>query len=358
MRSLLQRIATGPELSKDISEEEAFLGMNLILEDAVDPVQAALFLIALRMKRETIEEVLGVQRALLSACGRLEADVDEVVDVADPFNGYARGLPVSPFLPAVLASCGVPSCSYGVAAVGPKYGITHHNVLSASGVDVGLSVRQAVERINDADIGWAYLDQSVVCPKLYKLLDLRHLMVKRTCLTTIEVALRPVGARRRNHLVTGYVHKPYPPIYTMLARAAGYASAVVVRGVEGGVIPSLQQPSKLVRWVNGSTEVEWRIDPGMVGITGAAHRAVPMPDDVTGRDEDGRPLDVGRAAMTAAVVGEAALNGEPGPAYDSLVYSAAVVLAHLEKGSISQCGAMVRDALDRGAAADRFNRGR
>ncbi|MGH8621099.1 MAG: hypothetical protein ACRET3_03080, partial [Burkholderiales bacterium] len=53
MRSIIQRIATGPELSKDITREEARAGMQLVLEGRVDPVQAGIFLIALRMKRET-----------------------------------------------------------------------------------------------------------------------------------------------------------------------------------------------------------------------------------------------------------------------------------------------------------------
>ncbi|MGH8658897.1 MAG: anthranilate phosphoribosyltransferase, partial [Gammaproteobacteria bacterium] len=51
MRSIIQRIATGPELSKDISREEAQAGMRSILEGKIDPVQAGIFLIALRMKR-------------------------------------------------------------------------------------------------------------------------------------------------------------------------------------------------------------------------------------------------------------------------------------------------------------------
>jgi anthranilate phosphoribosyltransferase len=49
MRSIIQRIATGPDMSKDISLEEARAGMKAILEDDIDPVQSAIFLIALRM---------------------------------------------------------------------------------------------------------------------------------------------------------------------------------------------------------------------------------------------------------------------------------------------------------------------
>ena len=56
MRSIIQRIATGPDMSKDISLAEARAGMNGILQGEVDPVQAAIFLIALRMKRETDDE--------------------------------------------------------------------------------------------------------------------------------------------------------------------------------------------------------------------------------------------------------------------------------------------------------------
>ena len=132
MRSLLQRIATGPELSKDVSNEEARLGMESVLQGRVNPVQASLFLIALRMKRETDDEVLGIQQALLEETQHINARVDELVEIADPFNGYIRGLPMSPFVPAVLAACGVPTVSHGVETTAPKHGVTHHKVLFAA----------------------------------------------------------------------------------------------------------------------------------------------------------------------------------------------------------------------------------
>ena len=65
MRQYIQRIATGPELSKDLSREEAKEAAQHILSGAADPVQAAIFLIALRMKRETMDENRGVLDALL-----------------------------------------------------------------------------------------------------------------------------------------------------------------------------------------------------------------------------------------------------------------------------------------------------
>jgi anthranilate phosphoribosyltransferase len=218
MRSIIKRIATGPELSKDISREEAQAGMRFVLDGQVDPVQAGIFLIALRMKRETDDENLGILDALREAAHVVTAAVDEVVDIADPYDGFNRTLPASPFLPVVLAACGIPAVSHGVERMGPKYGVTHRQVLRAAGVPVNLAPEQAAARLGDPDIGWVYVDQEAFCPKLHRLSSLRTLIVKRPAITTAEVLIGPLRGRRKTHLVTGYVHKPYPRIYALLAR--------------------------------------------------------------------------------------------------------------------------------------------
>ncbi|MBL6969633.1 MAG: anthranilate phosphoribosyltransferase, partial [Gammaproteobacteria bacterium] len=136
MRSVIQRIATGPTLSKDIEQEEARIGMRAILEGVVDPVQATVFLIALRMKRETDDENRGILSGIQDLTNRVVADVDEVVDIADPFNGYNRTLPIAPFLAPLLAELGVPAFSQGLETVTPKFGFTHRQILREAGVNV------------------------------------------------------------------------------------------------------------------------------------------------------------------------------------------------------------------------------
>lgn len=84
MRSIIQRIATGPELSKDISREEVRASMRFILEGKVDPVQTGIYLIALRMKRETDDEDCGI----LEATRTVTAPVDKIIDLADPYDGF------------------------------------------------------------------------------------------------------------------------------------------------------------------------------------------------------------------------------------------------------------------------------
>ncbi len=360
MRSIIQRIATGPELSKDITRDEARRGMRAVLDGAVDPVRAAVFLIALRMKRETDDENLGILDAVRETTGTVTAPVDEIVDLSDPYNGFNRNLPVSAFLPAVLAACGVPAVSHGVETVGPKFGATHHRVLAAGGAPVASTPAEVCARLADPETGWAYCDQSVFNPKLHALAGLRSLIVKRPALTTVEVMAGPVRGRRHTHMVTGYVHKPYARIYLRLAREAGFDSALIVRGIEGGIIPSLRQNAKVWTYRDGGDDHDTDISPTEPGIEQTV-RAVPLPEEIAGyrrrSDDTGGEVDGLAIARAAARAGLAALNGAPGPARDSLVYGAALVLRHVGRARrLDEAAAMVRAALDDGRVRARFER--
>jgi len=357
MRSYIQRVATGPEYSKDISFEEARDAMQHILDGSADPVQAGIFLIALRMKRETLDENGGCLQAIIDASNIVTADVDQVVDVADPYDGYTRGLPVSPFIPAVLAACGLAAVSHGAEAVGPKYGATHRKVLRAAGINVDMSMQQALDKINNVETAWAYLDQKTVCPALHDLIPLRTQIVKRPVITTVEVLIGPIRGKKSTTLMTGYVHKPYPPVYEHLAKISGFDSAVLVRGVEGGVIPSLKQESKYFQYADKGELTEVEIHPDQINIQQDV-RAVPLPEleaAKTAGDETAAKIDTDQLAQEAANVGVAALQGEHGPARDSLIYSTAIMLTHLNIEKDFQASAeKVRAALDSGKAFNHF----
>jgi anthranilate phosphoribosyltransferase len=358
MRSIIKRIATGPELSKDISLEEARAGMRFILDGQVDPVQAGIFLIALRMKRETDDENRGVLEAIRETTYTVTAPVDEVVDIADPYDGCNRTLPASPFLPAVLGACGVPAVSHGVECMGPKYGVTHRQVLRAAGVPVDFSPAKAASRLGDPGIGWAYVDQQAFCPKLYNLAPLRTLIVKRPAITTVEVLTGPVRGRRKTHLITGYVHKPYPRIYALLARHSGFDSALIVRGVEGGVIPSLRQTGKVFYYHDEGEERSFEFTAADLGIEQPV-RAPQIPGQAANEGEEGDDVaakfDTAAVAKAAAQAGLEALEGRPGPTRDALVCAAALCLWHLKRyDSLKKAADAARRVLDSGEALKRL----
>ena len=360
MRSYIQRIATGPELSKSLTREQARDGFEIILKRQVDLVQTAIFLIALRMKRETDDENLGVLDALKERCRCANIKADELLSISDPFNGFVRGLPATPFLPAVLAACGLSAYLHGVRQMGPKYGITGHQVLEAAGYSVHLSPESAARQLEDPQVGWAYLDQQQYLPELHELCGLRDKMVKRSLISTLEVAIKPVSGKSRTHLYTGYVHKAYPPVYEAIARHAGFESMILVKGVEGGCIPSLSQVSRYFGYDENSPLAMHRLSPYEVSIE-RERRMVPVDEEHAEvfQNSSFRNINVLTPVVSATLkLGLEALAGAPGPMYDSLVYGAAIALVHTGKArSWQEAGEISRHALTNGEARARFDAG-
>lgn len=354
MRSVIARIATGPEYSKDISAEEARDAMRAILDNQADPVQAGIFFIALRMKRETDAEYIGVLDAIREVEVSAMAATEEVAVLADPYDGYNRSLTAAPFLPALLAACGLPTVSTGVESMGPKYGATHKQILRAAGCNVDLAPAEAAARMSGA--GWAYVDQSRFAPKLYELTGLRTAIVKRPVLTTVEVLLAPVKGAKKTHFITGYVHKPYPRVYALLARHAGFDDSLVIRGTEGGVIPSLRQDSRMFVVHDRGAEQQVEISPKALGIEQEVRAPlIPGMDEASELEAHVEAFDAARVSAQAAEAGMAALSGQQGAAYDSLVLGTAIMLHGLKKADSMAAGAdMARKALDSGAAKERF----
>ena len=359
MRRYIQMVATGPELSKSLTREQAEDGISLILSGEIDPVRAGIFLIALRMKRETDDENIGALDALQKAMKSAVIDAPKVVAIADPFNGYLRGLPATPFLAPVLAACGLPAYMHGLEAVGPKYGVTAHQVLRTAGKRVDLDSDQAAQCLDDPQIGWCYIDQSSYLPGLHDLVELRDIMVKRSFISTLEVVLKPLSGSQSTCLLTWFVHKAYPPVYAALASHAGYDAAAVVRGVEGGCIPSLSQVSRYFGYRNDGDLSLYKLSPKTCGIDRDV-RAVPVPGQY---GELLEKASFGKASQLQPLVEElvrqglAALDGEPGEMLDSLIYGGAIALSHFTGVDVADAASKVRDVIANGHARTRFEAG-
>ncbi|WP_428087004.1 anthranilate phosphoribosyltransferase [Candidatus Thioglobus sp.] len=347
MHSVIQRVATGPDLSKNIDFEEARDAMQGVLRGEIDDVQSAIFLIALRMKRETMEENQGILAAILAQSDKQTVDVDDLVDLGDPYSGYNRSIPVSSFLPPVLAELGLPSVIHGLDSVSPKFGLTHRHINQALGLDVDHSTATAKARIQDPSIGWSYIDQASYCKGLHNLTSLRNRVIKRTVINTVETLIAPLRGRT-THAILGYVHKPYPPIYAELVNAAGVDSALLVRGVEGGVIPSLRQKGLMISYKGAEEQGRVDIDPSAIGIHQDT-RAIAFPDGLDVHN------NITELAQYTVKLGKAALSGEKGVFYDGLVLAGSLVLWHTKKAKSLKDGAqMVRAALDTGKVLKRL----
>lgn len=342
VHSVIQRIAVGPNRGRDISMSEAEQLMQAILAQQVDPVQTAVILIALRMKRESLDEFCGLFSAMRDEFETVVAPVDELVCLADPFDGYQRSLPMTPFLPAVLSACELPACLTGVESVGPKFGVTAQQVLALAGIPTDLSATQAAKCV--AEDGWAYVDQQSYAPRLFSLRELRGRIVKRTAVTTLERLLNPLRGRKKTHMVLGFVHREYPEIYAVVAEHAGFSTALLAKGVEGGLAPAINKPLRQ-HFVDFDQD-----DPKLV----LTKTALPPPI----LNESAACMTVRGEVATAhetLEIGMKVLNGEHNSARSSLVLAAAsIVKVHQSMHSFEQAVEKVQHCLDNGSALARF----
>jgi len=347
MREAIQKIAVGPDRGKDMSRTEAYSVMQSILQGDADEIQVAVLLIALRMKRESMDEFLGLFDAMQESVQTISVDTPELFTLADPFDGYVRTATMTPFIPAVLAACGCSSLIHGVKTVGPKHGITAHKVYELAGINVAMTTQEAKESVEKC--GWAYIDQSSYASSLNALNNLRDRIVKRTALTTLERLLMPLRADR-THLVLGYVHKAYPSIYAGIAAGAGYDSTLLLKGVEGGLAPALNKPLRQF-FIEG--ELPEDVDQEKQLIESA---------ELFNSNNAAQPLSLEgdfvseKAVQECFETGMLVLNGGGADARESLCFAVGQILyAHKKKASLADAIKYVASCLDNGSALERFD---
>lgn len=243
MRGILGRVAVGPSGSRDLDRAEAAHALALCLDREASDVQIAVFLIAERLKRETLDENLGFLDALVAASAITRGPAPVVCSLADPHDGWARAPHYGPVLAAVLASCGLPTYVNGVRTLAPKHGITARQVLEYRGQDLGVGAPDAVTAAAArlADRGVAYLDVEDSCPALAALMPLREEIAKRPFLATIDKLVTPLRGTDATHVVGGWVHSGYETTMAALLADQGVRSALLVKGREGHIDPHVHR---------------------------------------------------------------------------------------------------------------------
>ena len=193
MQAYLQKIAAGPKMSKDLTRDEAEDALSLILNDEVSSERAAVFLIAARMKLETVEENIGYWQALHQTTIKQEIQFEKLVQVAEAFDGFERTPLFTFYTIPLLAAMDLPAYGHSALPLPPKFGITFEDLLvNHYGVAADQTFEQRKTLIEQ--FGFGYLSTQQSHPKLDALKDLRTEIVKRPMLATMEKMLMPLTA--------------------------------------------------------------------------------------------------------------------------------------------------------------------
>ena len=256
MKAYLHKIAAGPKLSKDLTEEEAEDALSLILDGEVSEVRMGVFLIAARMKVETVQENTGYWRALQKRMACKKIALNSLLQIADPFDGFQR-IPYFGFYTIpVIAELGLPAYGHSALPLPPKFGITfedllvNHYQLPKSG-----NGEQRIKQIEKFNFG--YLSTADTHPALENLRSMRTEIVKRPMLATLEKILMPLKADSKNFLATTYFHRGYEVSLTEIGKRSPFDRVIVGNGMEGTTLFGVHKEAK-VFIQNGDSEAQPR----------------------------------------------------------------------------------------------------
>ena len=301
--------------------------MGEILDGAASPAQIAAFVVALRMKGETVEELVGMVEAMLDASEHVVLDdLDATVDIVGTGGDRAHTINVSTISALVVAGAGGRVCKHGNRAASSACGAA--DLLETLGVAIELGPEGVARCVAEAGMGFCF------APRYHP--AMRHAGPSRRDLG-IPTAFNVLGplanpARVRRYLI-GVADLRVADRMAGVLAANGAERALIVHGGDGLDELTTTGPSTVVELRDGDIH-RWEVDPQELGLARVDR------EDLVGGD-----------AHINADLARRVLAGESGPHRDivSLNAGAGLVVAGLVPDLPAGIDA-ARTALDSGGA--------
>ena len=328
IQTALNRVLDGHDLSRD----EACEAMGAIMGGESTPAQIAGFLVALRAKGETADEIAGCADAMRAHVLAVRPRRDDLVDTAGTGGDGARTLNISTAAALVAAAVGAGVAKHGNRAVSSASGSA--DVLEA----LGFELEQPPERIARSidELGFGFLFAPAHHPAMRHAAAVRRELATRTVFNVLGPLTNPAGARAQ--IVGVYSPELVRTIAEVLAQL-GARRAFVVHGAGGIDELSPCGPNQVCEVVDGGVH-ERAIDPEELGVERCS------PEELRG----GSPAENAQAIRDV-------FTGARGAAREAILLNAAGAIAaagHAE--DLREGLELARTAVDSGAAAARLER--
>jgi anthranilate phosphoribosyltransferase len=219
-------LGKGKKGSRPLTQDEAYQAMKMILAEDVLPIQLGAFLMLMRVKEETPEELAGFVLAARESCN-LSNDKDLVDLDWSSYAGKRRHLPWFLLSALLLAENGIRVFMHG--AGGHTAGRLYtQDMLKYLGLDSANSIEQVKQQLVQQH--FSYLSLEHFCPKLHEIIELRPLLGLRSPVHTLVRLLNPFNA---DYSIQGIFHPGYRPVHQQAAAILHQPHASVLKG-EGG----------------------------------------------------------------------------------------------------------------------------
>jgi anthranilate phosphoribosyltransferase len=324
-KALIGRVAEGEKLPV----EDARTAFDIMMSGDATPSQMGAFLMALRVRGETVEEITGGAMAMRAKADKIPAPAD-AIDTCGT-GGDAKGTwNVSTATAFVLAAHDIPVAKHGNRALSSKTGTA--DVLTALGVNIDCPFPLIQKALKEAGIGF------LMAPRHHG--AMRHVgptrveLGTRTIFNLLGPLSNPAGAKRQ---LMGVFARQWVEPLAHVQMKLGAEKVWVVHGSDGMDELTTTGPSTVAELADGRVSV-FEVNPADAGLP------VARPEDLKG----GGPEENARAL-------QAVLNGAKNAFRDIVVLNAAAGLIVAGKaGSLKEGAEMAAASLDGGSAAARL----
>jgi anthranilate phosphoribosyltransferase len=335
LRALIER--------RDLTRIEAAAALEAIMSGAATHVQIAAFLTALRMKGETVEELIGFAQVMRQKAVRVRArgedvaaltgtDREMLIDTCGTGGDATGTFNVSTATAFVVAGAGLKVAKHGNRSVSSLCGSA--DVVETLGINLDLTPAQVARCIDEVGIGFLY------APLLHT--AMKHVMVARremgvrTVFNLLGPLTNPASANAQ--VVGVYAAALTEPLARVLAEL-GTIRAFVVHGADGLDEISNTGESRVAEVREGTVRT-FSVHPRDFGLAPATIA------DLQGGDRE----------QNARII-RSILSGEPGPRRDIVVMNAsAALVAGLRARDFKDGAALATRSIDSGQALDRLDR--
>jgi anthranilate phosphoribosyltransferase len=184
----LAKVATGAALT----QEEARAAFDALLSGEVTPAQGGAFLMALRVRGEAVDEIVGAVSALRGRMTRVEAPPN-AIDIVGTGGDHSGSYNISTLAAMIVAACGVPVAKHGNRAASSRSGAA--DVLAALDVRLGLDP-EGLERCL-AEVGLCFMFAQSHHASMRHVAPVRVELGTRTLFNLIGPLSNPAGVKRQ-----------------------------------------------------------------------------------------------------------------------------------------------------------------
>jgi len=314
----------------DLSRAEARRVMDSIMSGEATPAQIGGFLVALRLKGETPDEIAGCAEAMRAHVLPVKPERDDLVDTAGTGGDGGKTFNISTAAALVAAAAGAGVAKHGNRSVSSRSGSA--DVLEALGFDLEQPVDRIAESIDR--LGFGFMFAPTHHPAMKHAGPVRRELAARTVFNVLGPLTNPAGARAQ---VVGVYSPLLVPVIADVLAQLGARRAFVVHGAGGIDELSPAGPNLVCEVVDGFVRRR-EIDPLEFGVERCD------PEELRG----------GSADENAANIRDVLHGGNGGRRSAILLNAAGAIAAGGHAADLAEGYAIARETVDSGAAAERL----